>query len=67
MDAVLMVKEIILISRGVCVGGVTTCTYNVYDIVRMCGTNSPLFQPCQVYDTPPSSKKKYIPDTVFHH
>ena len=29
----------------------------IYDIVRMCGANSPLFQRFQVYDKPPYSKK----------
>ena len=29
----------------------------IYDIVRMYGLNSPLFQRCQVYDKPPLSKK----------
>ena len=30
----------------------------IYDIVRMCLLNSPLFQGCQVYDKPPFSEKK---------
>ena len=38
----------------------------IYDIVGMCGANSPLFQRCQVYDLPPFSKKKYMTDPVFH-
>ena len=38
----------------------------IYDIVRMCGANRPLFQRCQVYDKPPFSKKKYMTDPVFH-
>ena len=40
---------------------------HIYDIIRMCGANSPLFQRCQVYDKPPFSKKKYMTDPVFHH
>ena len=38
----------------------------IYDIVWICGPNSPLFQRCQIYDKPPfSSKKKYMTDPVF--
>ena len=39
----------------------------IYDIVRMCGANSPLFQRCQVYGKAPFSKKKYMTGQVFHH
>ena len=39
----------------------------IYDIVRMCNPNSPLFQRCQVYDKPLFPKKKYMKDPVFHH
>ena len=35
-------------------GGVTPYTY---DMVRMCGPNSPLFQRCHVYDKPPFSNE----------
>ena len=38
-----------------------------YDIVRMCGANSPLFQRSQVYDKPSFSKKKYMTDPVIYH
>ena len=39
----------------------------IYDILRICGANSPLFQCGQVYAKPPFSKKKYMTDPVFHH
>ena len=39
----------------------------IYDIVWMCGPNSPPFQRFQVYDKPPFSKKKYLTDPVFYH
>ena len=51
-------------TRCVCVGGVLL---PLYDIVRMYVPNSPLFQRCQVYDTPPFSKKKYMTGPAAHH
>ena len=30
----------------------------IYEIVQICGENSLLFKHCQVYNKPPSSKKK---------
>ena len=46
-------------------GGVGVTTY-IYDLVRMCGLNSPFFNR-KVYNKPPFSKKKYLTDPVFHH
>ena len=54
-----IIGKIVTLSRG---GGGA-----IYDIVRMCGANSPLLQRCQVYDKPPFSKKKYMTDPVFHY
>ena len=37
----------------------------IYDMVRMCGPNSPLFQHCQVHDKPPFSKKTVYDRLIF--
>ena len=48
-------------------GGGAGGTLPIFDIVRMCVPNSPLFWYCQVYGKPPCSKKKYMTGPIFHH
>ena len=58
---------------GVCVcgrggrGGGQGWLLPIYDIVRICVPNGPLFQRCQVYDCPPFFNKKYMTDPIFHY
>ena len=48
-------------SKGLILGGEGP----IYGIVRMCVSNSPLFQHCQVYDWPPFFNKKYMNGPIF--
>ena len=56
-----MKREMKIISGGGGGGG----ELSIYDIVRMCGANSHLFQRCQVYNKPPFSKRPSVSSLLY--